>query len=277
MPRRSRHPRPCSRLEQSERLKIETIQLASGRSQQIVRVGAGPDLVWLHGLHGVPAHDPFVAELAKRFSVIAPIAPGFNDLAELDDIRDVHDLALHYDDILTALKLDRVCVIGHSFGAMIAAELAAHVPARVARLALLSPIGVWRDDHPVADLFGRPYTTIDKLIWAGGTPIGKMGVRDASAGPVESLVTLARGMTVVAKFLWPLPDKGLHRRLYRITSPSLVMSGAKDPLVPRSYAEVFRAGMHGAKAIEIAGAGHMLPYEQTDVVCKDLLPFMQTD
>ena len=277
MPRQSKPLQPCNRPERSERLKIETIQLASGRSQQIVRVGVGPDLVWLHGLHGVPAHDPFVAELAKRFSVIAPIAPGFNDLTELDDIRDVHDLALHYDDILSALKLERMPVIGHSFGAMIAAELAAHVPARVARLALLSPIGVWRDDHPVVDLFGRPYTTIDKLIWAGGVPIGKMVARDTSAGPVESLVTLARGMTVVAKFLWPLPDKGLHRRLYRITSPTLVMSGDKDPLVPHFYADVFRAGIRGAKAIAIAGAGHMLPYEQIDAVCKDLLPFIPTD
>jgi len=258
-------------------LKIETIQLADGRLQQIARIGSGPVIVWLHGLHGVPAHDPFVAELASRFSVVAPIAPGFNDLAELDDIRDVHDLALHYDDILSALKLEEVRVVAHSFGAMIAAELAAHVPARVARLALLSPIGVWRDDHPVADLFGRPYTTIDKLIWAGGAPIGRMVARDAGAGPVESLVTLARGMTVVAKFLWPLPDKGLRRRLYRITSPALVMSGDKDPLVPHSYAEVFRTGIRNVKAIEIADAGHMLPYEKADAVCKDLLPFLQMD
>ncbi|MFM9885851.1 MAG: alpha/beta fold hydrolase [Burkholderiales bacterium] len=258
-------------------MNIETVRLASGRSQQVAKTGTGPVLVWLHGLHGVPSHDPFVAALATRFSVVAPIAPGFNDLAELDDIRDVHDLALHYDDLLSALGLNGVRVVGHSFGAMIAAEVAAHCPGRISRLALLSPIGLWRDDQPVADLFGRPYTTIDKLIWAGGQPIGTMVMRDTSAGPVESLVTLARGMTVVAKFLWPIPDKGLRRRLYRITSPTLVMTGAVDPLTPSSYAEDFRAGIRDARAFVIAGAGHMLPYEQPNAVCEQLIPFMQSN
>ena len=104
-----------------------------------------------------------------------------------------------------------------------------------------------------------------------------MVMRDASASPVESLVTLARGMTVVAKFLWPLPDKGLRRRLYRITSPSLVMTGAIDPLVPSLYAEDFRAGIRDAKAFAVAGAGHMLPYEQPNAVCEQLIPFMQSN
>jgi pimeloyl-ACP methyl ester carboxylesterase len=256
-------------------LKIETIRLASGRTQQVALVGAGPELFWLHGLHGVPAHDPFVAALAQQFSVIAPIAPGFNELAELDDIRDVHDLALNYDDLLSAMDLDRVRALGHSFGAMIAAELAAHVPSRVIRLGLLSPIGLWRDDQPVADLFGRPYTAIDKLIWADGKPMGGMVARDAAANPVDSLVTLARGMTVVAKFLWPIPDKGLRRRLYRINAPTLVMTGASDPLAPASYAEDFRSGIRGAKAMTIAGAGHMLPYEQARTVIEHLVPFLK--
>lgn len=255
-------------------LKLDTVRLASGRSQQVARIGSGPVLLWLHGLHGVPTYDPFVASLAKQFSVVAPIAPGFNDLAELDDIRDVHDLALNYDDLLQALGLDRIPVIGHSFGAMIAAELAAHCPSRASRLALLAPIGLWRDDQPVADLFGRPYTAIDKLIWAEGRPIGPMVARDASAGPVESLVTLARGMTVVAKFLWPIPDKGLRRRLYRINGPTLIMAGAADALAPATYVEDFRSGIRGAKATIIPGAGHMLPYEQPAAVCETLIPFL---
>ena len=40
-----------------------------------------------------------IAELARRHTVVAPVAPGFNDVDELDEVRDVHDLALHYDDL----------------------------------------------------------------------------------------------------------------------------------------------------------------------------------
>src|SRR5262249_32610533 len=116
-----------------------------------------PKIVWLHGPHGVRKNDPVIAELAKRPSVIAPVAPGFNNVDELDEVRDVHDLALHYDDVFEALGLDGISLVGHSFGAMIAAEVAAHVPKRVDRLVLISPFGLWRDDYPVADLFARPY------------------------------------------------------------------------------------------------------------------------
>src|SRR5712691_9647049 len=148
----------------------EMLALSGGGRVQVYRAGQGPTIVWLHGPHGVRRNDPVIAELAKRHTVIAPVAPGFNDVDELDDIRDVHDLALHYDDVLEALGLDRISLVGNSFGAMIAAEVAAHVPKRVERLVLISPFGLWRDDHPVADLFARPYASIDRILWKAGEP-----------------------------------------------------------------------------------------------------------
>src|SRR5262245_63679149 len=150
----------------------EVLKLFGGRKVEVRRAGQGPVVVWLHGPHGLRKTDPFVAELARRHTVVAPVAPGFNDVDELDDIRDVHDLALHYDDIFEALGLDGISLVGHSFGAMIAAELAAHVPKRVARLILISPFGLWRDDYPVADLFARPYTSIDRILSKTSEPSG---------------------------------------------------------------------------------------------------------
>ena len=93
--------------------------------------GEGPPVVWLHGLNGVEADQPIIDQLAKQRKVLAPLAPGFNDLDELQEIRDIHDLALRYDDLLDALSLERCTLLGHSFGAMIAAEIAAHDPRRV--------------------------------------------------------------------------------------------------------------------------------------------------
>src|SRR5437588_434994 len=153
-------------------LASETVTLFGDRRVQVFRAGHGPTLVWLHGPHGIRRNDPMIAALAARHSVIAPLAPGFNDVDELDDIRDVHDLALHYDDLFDALGLTGVSLVGHSFGAMIAAELAAHVPARVARLVLLSPFGLWRDDEPVADLFARPLGAVDRILWKGREATG---------------------------------------------------------------------------------------------------------
>ena len=250
-------------------LQSEFLTLSGGRRVQVYRAGQGPTVVWLHGPHGVRKNDPVIAELAKRYSVVAPVAPGFNDVDELDDIRDVHDLALHYDDVLEALRLDGVALIGHSFGAMIAAELAAHVPKRVARLALISPFGLWRDDRPVADLFARPYATIDRILWKAGEPPAFMtDPANFPNDPVEKAVSLVQAMTSVAKFIWPIPDKGLRRRLRRVSAKTLVVFGADDAFVPAIYADEFANAITGARKAVISDAAHMVPYEQTAEVMR---------
>jgi pimeloyl-ACP methyl ester carboxylesterase len=244
-------------------LQSEVIDLFGGRRVQVYRAGQGPTIVWLHGPHGVRKNDPVIAELAKRHTVVAPVAPGFNDVDELDDIRDVHDLALHYDDVLEALHLDRISLVGHSFGAMIAAEVAAHVPKRVERLVLISPFGLWRDDHPVADLFARPYATIDRILWKTGELSEAMAdPANFPNDPVEKAVASAQAMTSVAKFIWPIPDKGLRRRLPRVTAKTLVVFGADDAFVPAIYADEFAAAIPGARKAVIPDAAHMVPYEK---------------
>jgi len=245
----------------------EMLRLFGGRQVQVYRAGTGPTIVWLHGPHGVRKNDPVIAELAKRHSVVAPVAPGFNDVDELDDIRDVHDLALHYDDVFEALGLDRISLVGQSFGAMIAAELAAHVPKRVERLVLISPFGLWRDDHPVADLFARPYATIDRILWKTGEPSAIMAdPANFPNDPVEKAITIVQAMTSVAKFIWPIPDKGLRRRLHRVTAKTLIVFGADDAFVPAIYADEFAAAIPGARKAVIADAAHMVAYEKTSEV-----------
>jgi pimeloyl-ACP methyl ester carboxylesterase len=249
--------------------QTETLELAGGRKVVVHRAGQGPVIVWLHGPHGVRKNDPVIAELAKRHTVVAPVAPGFNNVDELDEVRDVHDLALHYDDVLEALGLDGISLVGHSFGGMIAAELAAHVPKRVARLVLISPFGLWRDDHPVADLFARPYGAVDRILWKSGEP--PAWVTDPANfpnDPVEKAVAVVQGMTSVAKFIWPIPDKGLRRRLPRVTAKTLVIFGRDDAFVPAIYADEFAAAISGARKAVIADAAHMAPYEQTSEVMR---------
>ena len=152
---------------------------------------------------------------------------------------------------------------------MIAAELAAHVPKRVARLVLISPFGLWRDDHPVADLFARPYATIDRILWKTGEPSPAMAdPANFPNDPVEKAVALSQAMTSVAKFIWPIPDKGLRRRLPRVTAETLVVFGADDAFVPAIYADEFAAAIPGARKAVIADAAHMVPYEKTAEVVR---------
>jgi pimeloyl-ACP methyl ester carboxylesterase len=267
-----------------------TITLASGREQIVYRGGDGPPLLWLHALSGVELDHPLLAALLERYSVVAPLAPGFNDLAELEDIRDIHDLAIHYEDILDAVDIEDAVVVGHSFGAMIAAELAAHAPRRVQRLVLISPIGLWNDEYPVTDIFAVTYFDMPTLLYLDGAP-GANGASAPKGGKkddyiealhqerqeeeVEALIELAKGMTTVAKFLWPIPDRGLSRRLYRITAPTAVIVGERDAFVPARYGDDFVAALRDAELHVVADAAHMVPVERPEEVAGIVREFLQ--
>jgi pimeloyl-ACP methyl ester carboxylesterase len=247
-------------------LTEKTINLSGGRHQVVYQAGDGPALVFLHGLYGVKLDAPLIEALARRHTVSAPLAPGFADLAELDELRDIHDLALHYDDVLDALDLDQVVLVGHSFGAMIAAELACHVPRRISRLVLMSPLGLWNDAYPVADLWSVPPAELPKLLYADPSKATGVGPNPE----VEAVLALTRGMTSVARFLWPIPDRGLSRRLRRVRAPTLVVHGEEDRFVPVQYAHDFVALLPNASAHIIPGAGHMLPAEALDAVLQTI-------
>ena len=81
-------------------------------------------------------------------------------------------------------------------------------------------------------------------------------------------VERVKRLATASKFLWPIPDRGLRKRAYRIKSPTLVLWGASDKLIPPVYAKKFTKRIANAKEQVIPEAGHMLPYEQQEAFCK---------
>ncbi len=261
-------------------MNSEALTLPSGRRWQVYSGGAGPDLLWLHGLRGVDPADPTLSALQSRYRVTAPVAPGFNDLAELDWIGSIHELALDYDDLIEALGIQTPVAIGHSFGAMIAAEIAAHFPRRIERLVLLAPFGLWNDAYPVSDIFAMPYMQMDDILWHDPAARERFARRVATGADVKTVaaqtVALARSLTAVTKFVWPIPDRGLRRRLPRIACPALALFGAEDKVVSPRYAQDFAAGLRDGQTAVVADAGHMLPYEAPDRVAGLIESFLQS-
>jgi pimeloyl-ACP methyl ester carboxylesterase len=257
-------------------LEARDVRLPSGRQWRVFEGGSGAPLLWLHGPRGVDAADPLLEALAARHKVIAPLGPGFADLAELDEIDSIHELTLDYDDLRRGLSLDRVPVVGHSFGGMMAAELAAHFPDSVRRLVLIAPLGLWNDAYPVADLFATPTDQMDQILWHDAKAREAFAARLAAApgDEVERFIAVTRNLTALTKFIWPIPDKGLKRRLRRITAPTLVLFGAEDAFVPARYGADFAKGIKGAESVTIPGAGHMLPYEKTAEVAEAIGRFL---
>jgi pimeloyl-ACP methyl ester carboxylesterase len=232
---------------------------------RVLERGSGEPVIYLHGLTGIGESDPFLSALAARSSVIAPVAPGFDDPNDLALLDDVHDLAMHYEDVLDARGLERVALVGHSFGGMIAAELASHYPARVSKLALIAPLGLWDDELRDGDLLGHSVPEMPDLLWAD--PNSEIAVAASAAdlepaAQVERLIAMMQGFAAAAKFIWPLPDKGLTKRLHRITAETLVVWGSGDRVVSPEYAPRFAAAIPSARSTVLEGAGHLATYER---------------
>jgi pimeloyl-ACP methyl ester carboxylesterase len=251
-------------------LHAETVRLKNGRTWQVYGGGSGPTLLWLHGINGIAAGDPVLDALERNHRIVAPVAPGFNDLAELDEIGNIHELALDYDDLLDHLKLEGIAVVGHSFGAMIAAEIAAHFPRRASKLVLLAPVGLWNEAYPGRDVFAEPFTEVESFLWHDKAAREALAARRSNeAGPenlAERIIAVAQSLTAVTKFVWPIPERGLRKRLPRVSAATLAVFGAEDNFISPRYAEDFSRGLRNLQTAVIRGAGHMLPYERTDEV-----------
>ena len=132
---------------------------------------------------------------------------------------------------------------------------------------LIAPVGLWNDAYPVADLFAVPVGEMDQVLWhdvaARDAYAARLAVAASTQDQVEQMLALTRNLTSLTKFLWPIPDKGLRRRLRRIAAPTLILFGAEDKFVPARYAADFAAGIAASESLVLKGAGHMVPYEKT--------------
>ena len=80
------------------------------------------------------------------------------------------------------------------------------------------------------------------------------------------LLDQARRLGTAGKLLFPIPERGLAERLYRVTAKTLLVWGESDRLIAPAYADAFLRHLPEAKLVRVARAGHMAPYEQTRAV-----------
>ncbi len=173
--------------------------------------GTGEPLLFLHGAFGLVPEDGFLEELGRDFNVIAPHLPGFGESTGGDLIEDVIDAALFYHELLDELKIPSVNIVGHSMGAMLAAELAALDTHMVKKLVLAAPFGLWLDEQPIPDLFATQLFELPELLFHDPkSTIAKtmtaVPTLPTALGAMNMERTKRFGMA--SKFLFPIPYRG---------------------------------------------------------------------
>jgi len=257
----------------------QTATVWQGRVPLRVHVqGEGPAVVFLHGPWGL-TWGAFLDALAKNFKVYAPEHPGTTP-GEPDTVHHVDtlwDLVLCYDELLDRLHLDDARLVGHSFGAMMACEVAALRPSRVRRLALIDPIGLWRDDAPVENWMLLPAPELPGYVFQQPDGEEAKALFSIPEDPEEAALArtrLAWAMGSTGKFIWPIPDKGLKKRIHRIGAPTLLIWGEGDRLVPRVYAEEFARRLPTTRLEVVKAAGHAPHMEQPEATARLVEAFL---
>jgi pimeloyl-ACP methyl ester carboxylesterase len=247
-----------------------------GVGLRVLVAGQGAPLVYFHSFHEAEPWSPLLDRLAQTFTVHAPLHPGAPGSTGIESIDDVHDLTLVYDELLDALALPTPHLLGHGFGGMMAAELAAVFPRRLGRLVLASPLGLWLDARPNADLLILPIEDLLEALWADPRSAAARAWAaspDADPDNVQGYATSLQRRAAMAKIVWPIPDKGLRKRLHRIVAPTLLLWGEGDRANPMVYAEEWQRRIKGA-ALRLVPGGHMAPHEFPDAAASAILEFL---
>jgi pimeloyl-ACP methyl ester carboxylesterase len=237
-----------------------------GRAFNLWVDGSGPPLVYLHGFQSHPGAAGFLRRLAQRHHVVAPEHPGYGTSDGLEQIHDMLDLVLAYRALIESCDLGPVDLVGHSLGGMVAGDLAAICPEVVRRLVLVNAFGLWLDEEPAPDPFG---SAEDVLAAAWHDPTFAVDHAPAivaldPADPQAPTLLRARNLATATKFMWPIADRGLRRRLPLIHARTLVVHGVSDRLVPVSYAAEFARLIPDARLTKIESAGHHPMIERED-------------
>jgi pimeloyl-ACP methyl ester carboxylesterase len=255
-----------------------------GRAVNTIQLGAGPPLVFVHGLSGAwPNWLEQMAVFAPERRVLALDLPGFgHSPGDAGDIS-MPGYARLLDSLLDQLGLESAAVVGNSMGGLIAAELAASFPERVERLVLVSPAGlstyanrlttrampVVRRLQQVLAL-GAAWTASNSDSIATRPRMRELALKGVVAHPSRLPAPLAAeqirgaGTDGFMGALEAILEFDLADRLPLIKCPSLVVWGTKDRLITVRDADRFAELIPGARKVIYEDTGHMAMLEQPE-------------
>jgi pimeloyl-ACP methyl ester carboxylesterase len=257
-------------------LEVQSLTI-HGHRRAFVKEGSGPVLLLLHGLgRDHTTWFPVIPELAKHYTVIAPdlLGHGKSDKPRAD--YSLGGYANGMRDLLTVLGIDKVTVVGHSFGGGVAMQFGYQFPERTERMVLVAPGGLgpevalalrlvtvpgFHQVMGVLTLPGLRHLLTTGLRGMAATGISRVRDADEAAAIVESFKDprsrAAIRHVVSAVVDWRGQVVTMVDRAYLTQAmPMCVIWGADDRVIPVRHAGIAAEIAPGATVEVIPAAGH---------------------
>lgn len=248
-----------------------------GHRRAFVQAGEGPALLLLHGLGcDHTTWEPVIDALARRYTVIAPdlLGHGRSDKPRADYT--LGGFANGMRDLLTVLGIDKVTVVGHSFGGGVAMQFAYQFPERTERMVLVASGGLGPEVSPGIRAIGTPgfHQAMGVLTLPGVRHAGVLGLRALKATGLKATRDLDEVATIYDSFKDPQARHAIRHVVRAVVDwrgqivsmadraylteamPMAVVWGRDDTVIPVRHAGIAGALAPKARIEVFPNAGH---------------------
>ena len=264
-----------------------------GRPVNVIEIGEGPPLVFIHGLAG--SWQNWLEQLpgfAQDHRVIAVDLPGFGASPMPRDEISISGYARILDGLCEALGIESAAWVGNSMGGFVSAELAISFPARVERLVLVSAAGIssqnTREAKAIPAMRRIEFILAAYTGWIAAkseTVASRPRLRQATLyavakhptrlpAPLAAEQLKGSGKPGFLDAFAALSSYPIKDRLEKITCPTLIMWGDSDKLVPTRDAGVFAELIQNSRKVIYEDTGHVPMLERPGRFNADLREFL---
>jgi pimeloyl-ACP methyl ester carboxylesterase len=250
----------------------EEIKVA-GSSVRLRSAGRGAPLLVLHHDIGTPEQLPLYESLAQRFTVLLPSHPGYDGSERPAWMLVVRDVAVTYQAHLAARGVAEASILGLGFGGWIAAEMATMAPRGFRRIVLVGAMGLKPSAGEILDQALVSYIEYVRAGFADQSAFERQFGADPSTPQLEQW-DLNREMTFRIAWKPYMYNPTLPHLLAGVPTPTLVVWGREDRIVPPGCAEQYARALPAARVVQLDGVGHFVDMEQPDTLAKLVAQFV---
>ena len=229
----------------------------AGTEVEMFTGGSGPPLLFLHGAGGNSGWQRYHEELSRSYTVYVPSQPGFNGTERPDWVYTINDLCHFNLELVQTLGLENYILMGSSMGGWVSAEMAAMSDANLKALILVDAAGIKPQEGEITEIFMVSSQT-------------RLAQRFYDPSQVENYDQYARELTpeeqveqhsnaeMASRLCWRpyLHNLSLPHYLRKVTTPTLIVWGRQDAIIPVECASLFHQAISNSTLAIIENCGH---------------------